>query len=305
MGVVDRIVEHAERLTATERRITELLAAEPQAIAFGTVAQVAGRASTSGPSVVRLAVKLGYSGFVGLQAAVQEELASQLGPAHQRRDTDEPTDLRSRAQRREMGNVAATLDAVPEATLDHVVRRVADRDRRVWVIGGEVTGPVASSLAGQLASLRDGVALIGGSPAAIGRALAGMGRGDVLVAIDVRRYEHTVVDTVRIAVRRGADVVAITDGPLSPLATPPACPLFVAASGVGPFDSMTGALALANLIASATAGRLQAVATRRFEAVEDAWGALDAIVGAPTAPPGDADPIDIERLASTDPAAVG
>src|SRR5207248_3098152 len=84
MGVVERIMAHADRLTATERKIAEVLASEPQTIAFGTVAQVAQRAGTSGPSVVRLAVKLGYDGFVGLQADVQAELARQLGPARDR-----------------------------------------------------------------------------------------------------------------------------------------------------------------------------------------------------------------------------
>ena len=82
MNVIERIMAHAERLTSTERKIAEVLAGEPQAVAFGTVAQVASRAGTSGPSVVRLAVKLEYEGFVDLQADVQAELARQLGAAH-------------------------------------------------------------------------------------------------------------------------------------------------------------------------------------------------------------------------------
>src|ERR1700760_854673 len=93
MGVVERIMTHADRLTATERKIAEVLATEPQTIAFGTVAQVATRAGTSGPSVIRLAVKLGYGGFVDLQADVQQELADQLAPARERIRQNPPTDL--------------------------------------------------------------------------------------------------------------------------------------------------------------------------------------------------------------------
>ena len=40
-------------------------------VAFGTVARVAERSGTSGASVVRLATRLGFPGFSGLQAAVQ------------------------------------------------------------------------------------------------------------------------------------------------------------------------------------------------------------------------------------------
>src|SRR3974390_968817 len=93
MGVVDRIMAQSTRLTSTERKIAEVLAGEPQTIAFGTVAQVAQRAGTSGPSVGRLAVKLGYEGFVGLQADVQSELARQLGPARDRIRQRPPSDF--------------------------------------------------------------------------------------------------------------------------------------------------------------------------------------------------------------------
>src|SRR5580658_9943580 len=115
MSVVERIMAQSHRLTATERKIAAVLAGEPQTIAFGTVAQVAQRAGTSGPSVVRLAVKLGYEGFVGLQADVQSELARQLGPARDRIRQRPPTDLLARVQAAEQDNVQGTLDAVNTA----------------------------------------------------------------------------------------------------------------------------------------------------------------------------------------------
>lgn len=292
MGVVDRIVEHADRLTPTERRIAEVLAGDPQAVAFGTVAQVAGRASTSGPSVVRLAVKLGYRGFVGLQAAVQAELASQLGPAHDRIRQRPPSDLPGLVHQAELDNVARTLEGVPAALLDRAVALLTDRRRQVWVIAGEVTGPVGASLAGQLGRLREGVAVLAGSDAAVGRALAGAAGGDVLVAIDIRRYERSLVAAVRMAHRRGLAVVALTDSPLSPLAGRGALALFVSASGVGPFDSMTGALALANLLSAAAAARLRSSAAARLDAVEQAWGDLGALV----AEPGGAEPLATAAL---------
>ncbi len=120
MGVVERIMTHADRLTATERKIAEVLASEPQTIAFGTVAQVAQRAGTSGPSVVRLAVKLGYDGFVGLQADVQAELARQLGPARDRIRQRPPTDLLTRVQAAEQDNIVRTLHGVATAALNRV-----------------------------------------------------------------------------------------------------------------------------------------------------------------------------------------
>jgi DNA-binding MurR/RpiR family transcriptional regulator len=298
MGVVERIVEHAERLTSTERKIAEVLANEPQTIAFGTVAQVAQRAGTSGPSVVRLAVKLGYDGFVGLQADVQAELARQLGPARDRIRQRPPTDLLTRAQAAEQDNVLRTLHGISSSGLDRTIARLADRHHRVWVLSAEMTAPIGLVLAGQLAQLRDGVTLLAGSEVAVSRALAGLEPVDTLVAIDIRRYERSLVALARSAAQRGAVIVAVTDSPLSPLAAGAAESFFISAQGVGPFDSMTGGIALVNLFSAGVAARLRQSAPARLDAIEAAWSAIGALV----AEPGGSGPLaGIDRIAYPQP----
>lgn len=289
---------HAERLTSTERKIAEVLAGEPQTVAFGTVAQVAQRAGTSGPSVVRLAVKLGYEGFVDLQADVQSELASQLGPARDRIRQRPPTDLLARALAAEQDNVHSTLHAISVGALDAAAALLADRRRGVWVLAGEVTAPIGTVLAEQVAQLRDGVTQLSGSEVAMSRSLAGLVEGDTVVAVDVRRYERSVLSLSRWARDRGATLIAITDSPLSPLAAGAAHTFFIAARGVGPFDSLTGGVALANVIVTAVAARLRQSAPARLDAIEAAWTASGALV----AEPGGNSPLPgLERI--TDPAA--
>lgn len=295
MGVVERIMAHAERLTSTERKIAEVLAGEPQTIAFGTVAQVATRAGTSGPSVVRLAVKLGYEGFVDLQADVQSELARQLGPARDRIRQRPPTDLLERVEAAEQDNVLGTLHAINPRVLEESVTRLADRHRKVWVLAGEVMSPIASVLAGQLAQLREGVTRATGSEVAVSRALAGLEADDTLVAVDIRRYERSLVAVARWAAERGASVIAVTDSPLSPLAAAAEHTFFISARGIGPFDSLTGGIALANTLVTAVAVRLRESAPARLDAIEAAWSAIGALVAEPggtTALPG------VERIAS-------
>lgn len=281
MGVVERIMVHADRLTATERKIAEVLASEPQTIAFGTVAQVAQRAGTSGPSVVRLAVKLGYDGFVGLQADVQAELARQLGPARDRIRQRLPTDFLTRVQAAEQDNVVRTLHGITAAALNRSIARLADRHRRVWVLSAEMTAPIGMVLGGQLGQLRDGVTRLEGSEVAIGRMLAGLEAGDTLVAIDIRRYERSLVALARSATERDAAVIALTDSPLSPLVAGADETFFISAQGVGPFDSVTGGVALANLLCAGVAARLRQSAPARLDAIEAAWSSIDALVAEP------------------------
>lgn len=292
MGVADRIIQHAERLTTAERRVAAVMADEPDTVAFGTVALIARKAATSGPTVVRFAVKLGYAGFVELQADVQRELSLLLGPARERIRQQPPADLLARVAAVEEHNVRKTLSSIPPAQFDAVVARLADTARGVWVLPGDVTLPVGATLAERLAQLRDGVALVGGSQVVAARALARLAPGDTLVAVDIRRYESWLVELARWAVGAGAVLIAISDGPLSPLVTAAAQTLTMSAEGVGPFDSMTAGIALANALVAGVAARVRADATPRLDRIEAAWNATGALVQDPTGavrqPPGPA-----------------
>ena len=306
MSVAERIRQQAERLTTTERRIAEVIASEPQTIAFGTVALVARRAATSGPSVVRLAVKLGYGGFVELQADVQRDVARMLGPARERIRQQPPTDLLERVAATEQDNVTRTLGGIALAGLERVVERLSDSRHQVWVLPGDTTAPVGETLAVALGQLREGVTLLAGPGISAGRMLGGLQVGDTLVVIDVRRYERWLVDLTRWARGEGAVVVALTDSPLSPLATAAFETFFMAAQSVGPFDSMTGGIALANALVAGVAVRLRATAPARLDTIESVWGATRAVVAepgtsSPLAPPAPARRIG-RRTDGADPA---
>ena len=278
MAVVDRIVAHAERLTPTERKIAAVLVDEPQTIAFGTVAQVAARAGTSGPSVVRLAVKLGYEGFVDLQSDVQSELSRQLGPARERIRQRPPSDVVERVMSAEQDNLARTLHGIDRDALDRSTARLADPARQVWVLAGSETAPIGMVLAEQIGQLRPGVVLLAGSEVAVSRSLAALVEGDTLVAVDIHRYERWLVAVSDWVGSRGAERIAITDGPLSPLAAHAMETFFMSARGIGPFDSMTAGMALVNVLVAGVAARLRDTAAARLDAIEEVWTDSKALV---------------------------
>jgi DNA-binding MurR/RpiR family transcriptional regulator len=230
---------------------------------------------------VRLAVKLGYGGFVDLQADVQQELARQLGPARDRIRQRPPSDVVGRTVAAEVENVTQTLAAINQDLFKAAVTKLSDRRREIIVLPGEMTLAVGEELAGHLAQLRDGVSLLTGSEMTASKRLASSTPGDVIVGIDTRRYERRVLTLLRRAASQGSAVVAITDSPLSPLASLASETFFIAAQGVGPFDSMVGALALVNSLVAAVAARLRQTATARLDAIEAAWLATGVLVADP------------------------
>jgi DNA-binding MurR/RpiR family transcriptional regulator len=294
-GVAGIIEQHRARLSPAERRVAEVVLRDPECVAFGTVARVAERALTSGASVVRLSNRLGYSGYSGLQAAVQRSIGQQLRPAVERiRDMQggmsqagredgvsrggRPADVVAGTLRAELDNIDRTLSVVDPNAFHRAVAVLADRRRPVRVVAGDAAAGVGAMLTAGLALLRGDVAQVGGSDVAVARQLAGTGSLTVVVAIDLRRYERWVVEHVSRAVGEGATVVAVTDSPLSPLADLASVSFAVAAEGAGPFDSHVGTLALANALVTGVAARLRQSATRRLDAVEAAWRAAGALV---------------------------
>lgn len=281
MIVSAQIDAHLRTLTPAERRVAAVVADDPEAVAFGTVADVARQAGASGATVVRLAAKLGFDGFVELQSAVQEELTRRLRPASERIRRPAAGDVLGTALATEMANVAATLEGVDRASFDTAVRILSKRDHgRVLVLSGEASSGLASLFGEELSLLRPGVVVVGGSEVRVARLLADIGPSDVVVVIDLARYDRAVLDAAGRATEQGATLVALTDSALSPLASAAAVSFTASVTGAGPFDSHVGLLALANALLAGVAARLRRSATDRLDQVEAAWRTAGALTDA-------------------------
>ena len=125
--------------------------------------------------------------------------------------------------------------------------------------------------------VRRNVETVLGSPVGVARQLADLEPGDVVLVLDLPRYDRSVLEAAKLASSHSAEVVALTDGPLSPLAGVATRSFSVAAEGAGPFDSYVGALALLNLLAAAVADALRDSATDRLDRIEAAWREADAL----------------------------
>ncbi len=275
--LVSRIESNADALPPAERRVAEIVMADPSAAAFTTVAELGRRAGTSGATVVRLADRLGYDGWVGLQTEVRVAIDQRLRPATERIREHELDDVLAATAAREAENVHRTIEAVDRASFDRAVGLLADRKRLVRVLAGAAQHGVGASLSDALDLLRSGVVRIGGSPVAVTSQLAHTEPGDVLVAVDLRRYERWVLEAAEATSTAGGIVIALTDSRLSPLARHAEVTFTITAEGAGPFDSHVGTLALANALATGVAAKLRGPATQRLDRVEAAWRAAGAL----------------------------
>ena len=155
---------------------------------------------------------------------------------------------------------------------------LSEERNRVHVVPGSAMRAVAVALVDQLSQLRDGVSLHYGPPTEVARELAGVGADEVVVVMDTWRYERWVLEAATQARAAGGRVVAITDTPLSPLVSGSDAHLLVRVVGAGPFDSLTGALSVANALCAGVAARTHEVAGKRLRRAEEALLSAGALV---------------------------
>lgn len=275
LSIEDLIASVSDRLTPTERRIAEVVLQEPMLLAFGTVSDLAGRVRTSRPSIVRFASKLGFAGYTELQQLVREGVSRQLSsPSERIRQRRHTSPIRADIE----AAVLRTLDALDSTRLATLAVPLVEAGS-VWIISGETSMAGAHVLHSGLAMVRPNVNLV--EEHAIGRDLTNISKGDVAVVFDFARYRRSAITAARTLAERDVTLVAITDGPLSPLAslTQYWCELSIPA--VGPFDSSIPAVAAAELLIVEVVDRLGGAARERIDRLESMWQATSTFLTEP------------------------
>lgn len=266
MSIQELIAGVNDRLTPTERRIAQLVLDDPTLLAFGTVSDLANRAETSRPSIVRFANKLGFDGYTELQRMIREGLSNQLNsPSHRIRHRESSlAPVRSGVQ----GAVDHLFETIDIGRLDQLAKPIATADH-VWILTGETSKAGALVLQSGLSMLRPDARLVGEH--STGHELSSATRSDVAVVFDFARYRRNSITAARTLADLGVPIIAVTDGPLSPLVslTKAWCELRIPA--VGPFDSSVTSVLIAELIVAQVANQLGTSAMDHIDQLEAMW----------------------------------
>tara|TARA_E500000318_G_scaffold14854_5_gene14912 strand:- start:61504 stop:62361 length:858 start_codon:yes stop_codon:yes gene_type:complete len=268
MPIQEFIVKVNDKLTPTERRIAEIVLADPTLLAFGTVSDLAERAETSKPSIVRFANKLGFDGYSELQRTIRDGLSNQLNnPSHRIRHRES-----SLAPVR--AGVFNALDTLFEFADTNRFRRISQsiaKAGQVWILTGETSKAGALVLQSGLSMLRSGVHLVGEH--STGRDLSSANKSDIVVVYDFARYRHNSITSARTMSELGVPLIAVTDGPLSPLASLTKNWVELRIPAVGPFDSSVSSVLMSELIVAQIAHELGSEAEQHIDQLETIWRA--------------------------------
>lgn len=204
-----------------QRRIAQYVVEHYDEAAFMTAQRLGEVVGVSESTVVRFAAELGLDGYPELQKAVQEMLRSRLNTLQRievSRMRMTESEVPDRVMAYDIANVRQTLEELPREVFEAAAEALAGAET-VYIFGAGSCRALAGFLAHYLRLLLKNVHLISASgEAEIFEELLRIGEKDALIGVSFPRYSTRAVKTLHFARDRGAQVIAVTDSQLSPVA---------------------------------------------------------------------------------------
>jgi DNA-binding MurR/RpiR family transcriptional regulator len=266
--IIEELRRRYDRLTQSQKRIAQYIIEHTETVAFSTVDQMATALGVNPSTIVRFTYRLGLAGFPDLQERMRELVRGQLSRA------GDPVGDGEIAAHLGATSFGASLSqdwknlhrTIAEMDADAVARAVNHlaRARRVYVVAGFSTFPLAHYFALLLDRFRDHVTLLASNDAFGTYRLIEMNGDDCLVAFTFPRYAAATHRVVLWAKENEARIVAVTDSPLSAVGQIADVVLIAASGGSGPRNSHVAPLAVANALLNGVAAARGPSAQERY-----------------------------------------
>lgn len=267
-SVAERVRRDLASLTPNEKRAAQRLLADYPVAGLDTVAAFGQASGVSGPTVLRMIAKLGFDSYGEFQRALRVELAAQRETPLMKGSDFSANDQLDRFAEATIANLRESIANVPRGEFEAIVRLLSDRNRPIHVLGGRFTDAIADYMVAHLRVLRPQVRRITGQRFGWLDQLLDVGKRDVFVLFDIRRYSEDLAELARAASQRGATVTLFTDQWMSPISkvAKHVLPARVVVPSI--WDSSAGLLLLVEALLSAIAAELGPVARNRLAAIE-------------------------------------
>jgi DNA-binding MurR/RpiR family transcriptional regulator len=230
----------------------------PRDVALNSMRECARRAGLAPASFTRLAHAIGSGGFEAIRARCQEALAPQAGYAA-RAQALQATAKRSahwldNLNEAQHANTASISGLNERAQFEQAADAML-ASNQVHFLGLRASHGLAFHLHYTYGLVAANGVLVQGLGGTLTDQLAQLHPKDLLVAISQSPYTRQTVEAVEQARQQGATVLALTDSRLSPIARSADLVLLFRAESPSYFNSMVGALALAEAVVAAVAVR--------------------------------------------------
>lgn len=239
-------------------------------IGLDGVQLVAQQCSVQPSAVVRFAKHFGYSGYSEMQAIFRAGISRQLAPSrtYQSRIRDiitsdkgganhlSSTDIASEFLSGSLAGMQELKNSIDTPNFKKAIDLLAASDC-IWIAASRRSFPVAAYLDYALQHTDKRIGLVTGMGGMQLGQMRSVRQDDVMIAISFSPYAEETVSVAKLAVERGAKLIAITDSQMSPLAKLAQTSLIVQDNSTFGFRSLTSTMSMAQSLFIALAYTLE------------------------------------------------
>lgn len=277
-NLITAITERMPTLSKGQKRIAHFILDHYDSAAFMTANKLGKEVEVSESTVVRFAAELGYDGYPHLQKAMQELVRSKLTSLQRieiTRSRMRDDEVLDNIMAFDIANVRQTLDEMPRDVFYAAVDAIVSA-RRVYIFGAGSCRALANFIAYYLKMLLVDIHLIyTSSETEIFEEMLHIDKRDAIIGVSFPRYSSKAVKALHFAHSRGAQVIAITDSPASPIADLATHLLLAHSDMATVVDSLVAPLSVINALIVAASLRKMDSVTQTLTELEELWDKYD------------------------------
>ena len=246
--------------------------------AYMTAAKMGKIVGVSESTVVRFAIELGYDGYPDFQNSLKKIIRNKLTSFQRIEVTNSlfgDGNVLEKVLLSDAEKIRRTLEEIDQNSFEEAVEHIVNA-KTIYIIGVRSSSSLAGFLNYNLRMIFDRVVFVQTtSGSEMFEQIMRVGEGDVMIAISFPRYSKRIINAVEYARSRNADVVALTDSKVSPIAAY-ADQLLIAQSDMVSFvDTLVAPLSIINALIVAVSRKKHDELTARLRTLEEVWEQYD------------------------------
>ena len=272
------IEERIPKMSKSHKLISAYILKSGEVAAYLTATKLGAEVGVSESTVVRYAIELGFSGYPEFQSELQQSLRSKLTSVQRIGVADSrfgSGSVLSNVLTTDMNNIKDSLSSIDEKSFGEAVDMICEA-KNIFLIGIRSSSMLADFLNHYLGYMFGNVKMLfSNSTNELFEQIFRINEGDVLIAISFPRYSSRTKLAAEFAKKKGAKVVAITDGENSPIASYADAKLFAKSDMVSFVDSLAAPLSIINALIVAIGIKKKDTIKETFRDLETIWEEYD------------------------------
>jgi DNA-binding MurR/RpiR family transcriptional regulator len=211
MSTFEKISKILVSGTKSEKKIANYLLSDFPFSAVGNLADISENVEISVPTIQRMVLRMGYSGFPEFRKSILTELSQEQAKSPLSRMSNSKNADGSKTYLQTIKNIEATFTNLKPELLDQASSLLANSSFGLWCIGGRFTGTMATLFARHLKTIRAHVFEFTYYEGAFADIYINADKNTLLFITDIRRYDAPIFELCKASKQKGAKIILITD----------------------------------------------------------------------------------------------